>query len=95
MTSSSKDDSVIQKKKKNLPCNAGDMGLIPGQGTKILHVPTTESVHSRARAPQLESPCTTTTEPAHAGAHGPQIERSPCAAMKDHECRNKEPTQPH
>ena len=20
---------------KNLPCNAGDMGLIPGQGTKI------------------------------------------------------------
>ena len=23
-------DSVV----KNLPCNAGDMGLIPGQGTK-------------------------------------------------------------
>ena len=22
---------------KNLPCNAGDMGSIPGQGTKILH----------------------------------------------------------
>ena len=22
---------------KNQPCNAGDMGSIPGQGTKILH----------------------------------------------------------
>ena len=22
---------------KNLPCNAGDVGSIPGQGTKILH----------------------------------------------------------
>ena len=22
---------------KNLPCNAGDVGLIPGQGTKIPH----------------------------------------------------------
>ena len=22
---------------KNLPCNAGDMGSIPGQGTKIPH----------------------------------------------------------
>ena len=24
---------------KNLPSNAGDEGLIPGQGTKILHAP--------------------------------------------------------
>ena len=23
---------------KNLPCNAGDVGSIPGQGTKIPHV---------------------------------------------------------
>ena len=36
---------------KNPPCNAGDVGSIPGQGTKISHV-----------AGQL-SPCTTTTEP--------------------------------
>ena len=24
-----------KKKKKNLPCSAGDVGSIPGQGTKI------------------------------------------------------------
>ena len=38
---------------KNLPGNAGDVGSIPGQGTKIPHAkeqlspraPTTESVH--------------------------------------------------
>ena len=36
---------------KNLPSNAGDMGSIPGQGTKIPHA-----------AGQL-SPCATTTEP--------------------------------
>ena len=30
---------------KNLPANAGDMGLIPGRGTKILHA-----------AEQLEKP---------------------------------------
>ena len=35
---------------KNSPHNAGDVGLIPGQGTKIPHA-----------ARQL-SPCTTTTE---------------------------------
>jgi len=32
---------------KNLPCNAGDAGLIPGQGTKISH-----AIHVL----QLESP---------------------------------------
>ena len=37
---------------KNLPCNAGDVGSIPGQGTKILH------------AVELKlSPCTTKKEP--------------------------------
>ena len=47
---------------KILPCNTGDLGLIPGQGTKIPHAseqltlhatsiePTTrESVHGRVR----------------------------------------------
>ena len=29
---------------KNLPCNAGDMGSIPGQGTKIPPAATTEPV---------------------------------------------------
>ena len=45
---------------KNLPSNAGDAGLIPGQGTKIphamgqvsLHDATTEPEHSRACALQ-------------------------------------------
>ena len=36
---------------KNLPCNAGDSGSIPGQGTQIPHV-----------SEQLRL-CTTTTEP--------------------------------
>ena len=36
---------------KNLPSNAGDVGLIPGQGTKIQH------------ATEQLSPCTATTEP--------------------------------
>ena len=53
-------ETVIQKRKfwdfpggpvvKNPPYNAGDAGLIPGLGTKILHA-----------AGQL-SPCATTTE---------------------------------
>ena len=38
---------------KKLPCNAGDVGSITGQGTKIPHA-----------ARQL-SPCATTTESAH------------------------------
>ena len=25
----------LKKKKKNLPCNAADLGLIPGHGTNI------------------------------------------------------------
>ena len=36
---------------KNLPCNAGDTGSIPGPGTKIPY------------ATEQLSPCTTTTEP--------------------------------
>ena len=37
---------------KNLPCNAEDIGLIPGQGTKIPHtVWATEPTCSRACAP--------------------------------------------
>ena len=39
---------------KNLPCNAGDMGSIPGQGTKIPPAATTEPVghNERVLAPQ-------------------------------------------
>ena len=52
---------------KNPPCNAGDPGLIPGQGTKIPHAvgqlsprtTTTELTHHNywARTPQLEPAC--------------------------------------
>ena len=41
---------------KNLPCNAGDTGLIPGRGTKILHAvekpgpcATTKTQHSQVK----------------------------------------------
>ena len=38
---------------KNLPCNTGDMGSIPGQGTRVPH------------AVEQPSPCTTTRESMH------------------------------
>ena len=70
---------------KNPPSNAGDMGLIPGRGTKIPHAMGQLSPHAtttkaaclteRHRVPQ-------TTEPTHSGVHMPQLERSPRAAMK-------------
>ena len=53
---------------KNLPSNAGDIGLIPGWGTNIPHA-----------MGQL-SPCAATTEPMCPRAHMPQLKRSPCAA---------------
>ena len=51
---------------KNPHCNAGDMDLIPGQGTKlpyaaqqlIPHTTATELVHYGTCVPQLESLCT-------------------------------------
>ena len=39
---------------KDPPSNAGDAGLIPGQGTKILHTPGQLSPPSGAHAPWLE-----------------------------------------
>jgi len=39
---------------KNLPSNAGNVGLIPGQGTKIPHI---EGQLSQGEATR-ESPCT-------------------------------------
>ena len=66
---------------KNPPSNAGDMGSIPGQGTKIPHAAgqlsqrarTTElaCLNKRARVPQA-------TEPTSSGACAPQL-HSPCA----------------
>ena len=34
---------------KNLPCHAGDSGLIPGWGTKIPHATGQLSLHSATR----------------------------------------------
>ena len=69
----------------NLPSNAGDVGLIPGWRTKILHA-----------AGRL-SPCATTTEPMYSGACTSQLERSlhipmksPHTTTKAPACRNKE-----
>ena len=42
---------------KNPPCNAGDVGSIPGQGTKILHA------MEQLIPPQLQSPCVTVKDP--------------------------------
>ena len=71
---------------KNLPSNAGDVGSIPGWGTKIPHA-----------AGQL-IPRVTTTETAHSGACAPHLERSPhaatkspCTATKDPACCNEDP----
>ena len=43
---------------KNLPCNAGDTGSIPGQGAKILR-----AAASGACAAQLESPSAAVEDP--------------------------------
>ena len=49
---------------KNLPCNAGDTGLILGGRTKILHAMEELSPHAlEAVLPQLKAPCATTKDP--------------------------------
>lgn len=47
---------------KSPPCNAGDSGLIPAWGTRIMH------------AVEQLRPCATTTEPAHSDARVPHLE---------------------
>ena len=60
---------------KNLPANAGDTGLVPGPGTKILH------------AEEQLSPCAATTEarmPESLCAAGESIAmRSPLIAIRE------------
>ena len=77
---------------KNPPYNARDMGLIPGQGTKIPqaagqlspHATTTELARLNQRACVLQTtestrsnPHATTTEPMRPGACVPQLKRKP------------------
>ena len=40
---------------KNLPCNAGDAGSIPVQGTKIPHVTGQLSLRATTTEPTLET----------------------------------------
>ena len=60
---------------KDLTYNIGDMGSIPGQGTKIPHA---------EKQPSLSN---ATTEPSRSRAHGSQLE-GPSATMKDPACGN-------
>ena len=66
---------------KNPPANAGDMGSSPGLGRSHM-LQSNEalvlqllSLCSRAREPQLLSPCVTTTEAGAPRAHAPQQEK--------------------
>ena len=68
---------------KNLPANAGDMGLIPGLGLGRPHMPRSNkaqaprlvSLCSGAREPQLVSLRATTTEARVPRAHALQQEK--------------------
>ena len=64
---------------KNLPSNAGDLGSIPGRGTKS------------PRAVGQLSARTPTTEPVHSGAPSPQLQRSLRATMKSLVTAMKDP----
>ena len=68
---------------KNPPCNAGDLGSIPGQGTKIPDAAKQLSpgaTTTEACVQRLPSPRTTTTEPAHHDyrARAPRLEFMYC-----------------
>ena len=84
---------------KNLSCNTGDAGSIPGQGTEIPHAmgqlslraATTEPTHHnyRARMPQLQSPHA--LKPMHHNYRAHTL-WSPCATAREKPTRyNKEP----
>ena len=61
---------------KNLLSNAGNMGSVPGWGTRIPHATEQRSQH------------TTATELLRSGAPVPQLERTRNTARKDPNCRN-------
>ena len=88
---------------KNPPANAGDAGLSPGPGgfhmlrRNQACAPQLLSLRSRAREPQLLSPCATTTEASVPRARALQREattmRSPRTTMKtqrSHKQTNKQ-----
>ena len=65
---------------KNPPSNAGDVGSIPGWGTKVPHATGQLSLHA------------TTTEPTRSRACEPQLERSPRTTVKSLQAAMKDPT---
>ena len=81
---------------KNPPYNAGDVGSIPGQGTKIPHATgqrsphatTTELMHLNQRACVRQ-----TTEPICSGACAPQLQRPRTLEPARHNQREKTHTQ--
>ena len=50
---------------KNPLCNAGDVGQIPGQGTKIPHAAGQLSPYATTRQPASSAAHTTAREPMH------------------------------
>ena len=87
---------------KNPPSNAGDVGSISGQGTKIPHaagqlnlrVTTTEPAHlkQRAQCHKLQSPHALESAHLNQRARTLQLERSPRAATKSPCASTKDPT---
>ena len=77
---------------KNPPSNAGDAGLIPGQGTKIPHAMGQLSLCATLLslcASTREPVCHKTTEPTHSGTHAQQLQR-PCALEATHHTYRRE-----
>ena len=48
---------------KNLPSNAGNLGVIPGWGTNSLHAAGQLSLHMAATETYASRPCSTTRSP--------------------------------
>ena len=66
---------------ENLPSNAGDTSLIPGQETKIPHAAGQLSPFATAREPVCHNQRTwhtATSEPTHSRACAPQLEKPTC-----------------
>ena len=68
---------------KNLPCNAGDVGSIPNQGTKIPHAVEQLSPRATITEPRCLSPCATTRESVYPKERLRMTQLRPKAAKKN------------
>ena len=66
---------------KNSACSAGDVGLIPGQGTKIPHAAEQPSPCTATSEPRCSRACTTTMHTQHSQAHV-RLTKLPRVAIK-------------